>query len=146
MRSQRKSETVRKGSPYSHERAVHFVADFLGFNWDQIFVSLPSIYAPFNYKFSDKFVQENKLDYRIHSYDLGCTIGKEPKLIVEIGSIGDDSKHNPSHKQQLINDGIAKKNIEENHPDCLFFRINKEDALLKDYLEKLFFRKIKRSF
>ena len=144
-RSQFRSQTKKKGEPPSHYRAVHFVADFLGRYWDRIFLSLPAVYAPYNTVFTERYVTENKLQYRVHSYDLGCTIGSQPIAIVEIGDIGDDSKHNPTHKQQLINDGIAKKYIEEYFPYCRFYRINKDDAMLELHLKKLFFRYGERS-
>jgi hypothetical protein len=141
MIEQQRSKTFRKGSPESHEKAVHFVADFLNLNWDRIFLSLPSIYAPFRLVFTEKFIQENKLQYRIHEYDLAATFpDRIPIAIVEIGAVGDDSKHNAAHKQQLINDGIAKKFIEEYYPYCKFYRLNKDDCMLEPFLRKTFFK------
>jgi hypothetical protein len=141
MIEQQRSKTFRKGEPPSHEKAVHFVADFLGKYWDRIFLSLPAIYAPFNVVFTDMFVKENKLKYHIHSYDLAATVGnRTPIAIVEIGDIGDDTKHNPTHKQQLINDGIAKKFIQQYYPYCKFYRLNKDDSMIESFLIETFFR------
>jgi len=139
-RSQTRSGTFKKGEPDTHKKAVHHIADFLGLNWDRIFLSLPAVYAPYNVVFTNRYVEENKLQYRVHSYDLGCSVGNAPIMIVEVGDIGDDSKHNPSHKQQLINDGIAKKFIETYYPYCRFYRINKDDSMIDQHLRKLFFR------
>jgi hypothetical protein len=47
---------------------------------------------------------------------------------VEIGDVGDDSKHNPGHKSQLINDGVAKAHVEKYFPDAKYIKINKDDA------------------
>ncbi len=136
----RRSETFRRGEPPSHEKAVAFVVDFTMENWKRIFLTRPSFYAPYNYMFSDKFVKENKLQYYIHEYDFGALVGDDPQLVVEIGAVGDDSRHQLPHKSQLINDGIAEKNIRENHPYSRFLRINKEDAMDRDHLEHLLCR------
>src|SRR5580765_1724958 len=141
-RASRRSETFRRGSPDSHEDAVQFICDFIGRNMYDIFDHLVSVHAPLNLTFADKFRKENKglmKKYPAHSYDLGCMgYNKKytPMLIVEVGDIGDDSKHNLGHKDQLINDGIAKKFIEEYYPDCKFIRINKDDAMIETELIK----------
>lgn len=48
--------------------------------------------------------------------------------VIEVGDIGDDSKHNPGHKSQLINDGIAKAHIEKYMPNVKYVKINKDDC------------------
>src|SRR5215510_6200395 len=143
MTEKYRSQTLRKGEPEDHQKAVKFVSDFLGRYWDKIFHSLPSIYAPYGLSFPDRFVLANKLKYFVHAYDIGCTlygIRNNPIMIVEIGALGDNSKHNPAHKQQLINDGIAEKYIKENYPFCKFYRLNKDDSLIESFLVKTFFR------
>jgi|GEM_PF-6773793 len=138
-RAARRSETIRKGEPNSHKIPVKFICDFIGRNTYEIFDTLPEIHAPLKLRYTYKFISENKgleLKYPGHSYDIGCTVHKIPKLIIEIGDTGDDSKHNLGHKDQLINDGIAKKFIEEYYPACKFIRINKGDALDEFELKK----------
>ena len=139
-RSQTRSGTFKRGEPDSHKKAVLFIADFLGKYWDRIFLTLPAIHAPYHVKFTQEYIKDNKLQYDKHDYDLAALLGSAPIMIVEVGDIGDDSKHNPHSKQQLINDGIAKKYIEEYYPYCRFYRINKDDAMIEKHLIKLFFR------
>ena len=137
-RSARRSETIRKGSPDSHEDPVKYICDFIGRNMYQIFDQLVEVHAPFKTTWPVKFlIKEKWKKYPGHDYDIGCTVGrKTPVLIIEVGDVGDDSKHNLGHKEQLINDGIAKKYIEEYYPDCKFVRINKGDALIEHELKK----------
>jgi hypothetical protein len=109
-RSARRSETFRKGSPDSHEDPVKFICNFIGRNMYQIFDQLVEVHAPYKTYWQREFIRKEKWDkWPGHHYDIGCIAGKIPKLIIEVGDIGDDSKHNLGHKEQLINDGIAKK-------------------------------------
>jgi hypothetical protein len=139
-RSARRSETFRKGSPDSHENPVKFICDFIGRNMYQIFDQLVQVHAPFKTYWPREFIKKEKWDkWPGHHYDIGCTAGKIPKLIVEVGNIGDNSRH--SNKEQKINDGIAFKFIQEYYPECRFFRINKDDSMYEFYLKKLLWKK-----
>lgn len=143
-RAARRSETRKAGEPLSHKNAVTFICDFIGRNMYQIFDQLVAVHAPLKLRFTPKFIADNKgleKKYPGHAYDIGCTVNRLPVLVIEVGDIGDDTKHNLGHEDQLINDGIAKKFIEENYPDCKFIRINKDDSLLVHELKKLLWKK-----
>lgn len=138
MREKYRSETKRKGEPDSHHNAVVNIIWFLSSYWDKIFKEYPRIDAPYHVVFPEPWRHENNLDYAIHQYDIGVLVGNKLLMIIEVGGVGDDSKHQLPHKKQLINDGIAKRYIEEFYPSCLFYRINKEDAMIEDHLFELF--------
>lgn len=63
---------------------------------------------------------------------IGSTIIK----FIEIGDVGDDSKHQLPHKSQLINDGIAKAHVEQYYPDAKYMKLNKEDVFYRKWLFK----------
>lgn len=139
-RVQRRSEAFRPGPPDDHEAAVKFVGAFLIYQWFRVFPDYetpPTIHAPLNVVFEEDWAIENKVPYRLHSYDVGARGEYAPILIVEIGDIGDNTKHNPGHPSQLINDGIAKRYVEERIPGCRFYRINKDDAMDEHHLAKI---------
>jgi hypothetical protein len=128
MRTQRRSETFRKGEPTSHSEAVWEVCRFLekhGFGY----------YLEFKAKFDDSFVRLHKLKYYSHSYDITVWnyTNETIKMFIEVGDIGDDSRHNPGHKQQLINDGIAESYADWLHIPLV--RLNKEDCYYEWWLE-----------
>lgn len=68
-----------------------------------------------------------------HEFDIVVT---KIKYVVEIGDTGDDSKHNPGHKSQLINDGVAKAHVEDYIPGAKYVKINKDDSYYEDWVKK----------
>ena len=106
MRQQRQSETVKKGSGSSHDKAVANVARFLR-------KKEVETYTEWYETFNPKFNAYNKLraDYG-HSYDIVARKEKHhvaygPLYYIEI----DGEKHSKTNQQ--INDGIAEKYIKE---------------------------------
>jgi hypothetical protein len=136
MREQFRSNTQRKGEPQSHKDSAQSVTDIIHETDDfQVLQRHPIIF----------------LDGYIHEFDLVVFYVKKLKpdddsddslefykaLFVEIGDIGDDSRHNPGHKSQLINDGIAKAHVEKYYPKARYLKINKDDAFIKSHVLKL---------
>ncbi len=75
---------------------------------------------------------------KLAKMDIKKYLDTEVKIVVEIGNIGDDTKHNPGHKSQMINDGIAAANAQEIFPEAKFFRLNKDDCLHPKWLQEIF--------
>ena len=95
--------------------------------------------------FDEPFIQFHKLrknkqkTFFGHEYDLiAYNPGGYIEFVVELGDVGDDSKHNPGHKDQLINDGIAKDWVDTRLPLAKFVRINKDDSAHESYLREVF--------
>lgn len=130
------SEGIKKGEPRSHSSAVEHVAAFLrGRGW---------IVQPHTVRFSEEYKKEHKIKYDGHTYDIGFfSKMRKPKGgllirgLIEIGGIGDDTKH--SKKSQKINDGVAEEYARTYYPNALFVRLNKDDVFYNDWLEKELF-------
>src|ERR1041385_3532048 len=130
-RAQRLSETRKKGVPPSHDRAEANVRAFLVKYLRDI-----AIERKWKQNFDDAFIQFHQLHknkqktFFGHEYDLMVRdiVTGYPIFVIEIGDIGDDSKHNLGHEEQLINDGIAKNWIESRYPLTKFVRINKDET------------------
>jgi hypothetical protein len=118
MRQQRRSETFRGGEPPSHIAAAAIVSRFVEEYKQFIAKQRHVIEFPDGYK---------------HEYDI--VVGKITHVI-EIGDIGDDTKHQLPHKQQLINDGVAKSHIEDNLECVKYIKINKMDSFYKEWVKK----------
>jgi hypothetical protein len=122
-----RSDTIRKGEPQSHKDSCNEVERYCKSKGYQVC--------------RDWAVPvKNEKDY-YHEYDLAVfrtedfyKDDKEPVMIIEVGDIGDDSKHNPGHKQQVINDGIAQAFITRKYKKVQFFRLNKEDIFYESWL------------
>jgi hypothetical protein len=131
----RRSECNRSGEPDSHKDAARNVAVYLenrGF-----------VCKPYTVLFSEKYRKIHKISYPGHTYDIGVFVKMDKpknglliKGIIEIGDIGDDSKHNPGHKSQLINDGVAEKYARTVFPNIFFIRINKDDSWYPSWIQK----------
>lgn len=92
------------------------------------------IFEDWPQKFDEAFIAFHKLDksreFLGHEYDImvqDMTTGYA-KFVIEIGDIGDDSKHNPGHPTIMINDGINKSWIETRLPLCRYIKMNKNDC------------------
>ena len=98
MRYKTKSETTKRGSGETHDKAVTNVHNFILEQNNKI-----DVYKEWYLRFNAKFCAENNLraDYE-HSYDMTIKNGMKTYFI-EI----DGEKH--SKKGQQINDGIAEK-------------------------------------
>jgi len=116
MREQRRSETFKKGEPPSHKDSAQSVCDIVEEELEYLSTQRKTIVFPDGYK---------------HEFDI---VVSRITNFVEIGDVGDDSKHNPGHKSQLINDGVAKAHVEEYFPEARYVKINKDDAFYKDWV------------
>lgn len=133
---QYQSQGIKKGEPSSHAKAVEYVSSFLrGRGW---------IVGPHVVKFSEEYKKRHKIKYDGHTYDIGFFSkgrGRGGWLVIrgliEIGGIGDDTKH--AKKAQKINDGVAEEYARTYYPDALFKRLNKDDVFYNDWLEKELF-------
>lgn len=134
MREKYRSQTFRPGEAISHSAAVEHVSAFLrGRGW---------IVGPLNVRFSKEYKKAHKIKYDGHTYDVAFFSktragGQIIHGIIEIGGIGDDTKH--SKKTQKINDGIAEEFAKTRYPSILFRRLNKDDVFYNDWLEKELF-------
>lgn len=130
------SEGLKKGEPPSHIAAVEHVMSFLrGRGW---------IVQPHTVRFSEEYKKIHKIKYDGHTYDIGIfSKMRKPKNgllirgLIEIGGVGDDTKH--SKKQQKINDGVAEEYAKIRYPNILFARLNKDDVFHNEWLEKKLF-------
>src|ERR1041384_2088335 len=118
MRVQRRSETFRGGEPPSHVASANAIEDFMDENISYIVKQRRRVVFPDGY-----------------SHELDIIIGKITHF-VELGDVGDDSKHQLPHKQQLINDGVAKSHIEDNLECVKYIKINKMDSFYKEWVKK----------
>ncbi len=142
----RMSVMPKKGNPPSHDRAVDAVEDFIKTHPKT--KGLVSIEREWLQKFSTGFIKMHKMDkdkqrtFFGHSYDM---VVKDLFLnrvlyVIEVGDVGDDTKHNAAHPSQLIEDGLAEAWIEfyYNHLPK-FVRINKDDCFYPDKLQEKIF-------
>jgi len=131
MRVQRGSEGFRYGAPPDHERAVANVCRFLQGNGYEVTV-------PYRVLFYPLFVAKERLRYEFHEYDIAAWLlthyhlNDRPDIIVEV----DGERHFSGSKLVKINDGIARKFVQEYMPRCHFVRINKEDTPYDYYLQR----------
>lgn len=137
-----RSETKRGGVPESHDMAACKIywaiinyfqdskfqlliqVDKWTENFDATFIKYHHLSNP---KFSSR-------QFKGHEYDLIIRIGNKITHFIEIGDVGDDTRHNPGHKSQLINDGIAKSWVEYKYPHATYIKINKDDAEYSKFL------------
>jgi hypothetical protein len=116
MRQQRRSETFRKGEPDSHKDSAQSVCDIVEADPYYLSIQRKTIVFPDGYK---------------HEFDI---VVNRISHFVEIGDVGDDSKHQLPHKSQLINDGVAQAHVEEYFPESRYVKINKDDAFYKEWV------------
>lgn len=80
--------------------------------------------------FPAPFIIENQLEYVTHTFDMKSDwtfIEIDGDLDYNYGYVkGRKTKH--SHKQQMINDGIIKRFVEEYRPLCTLVRLKKEEV------------------
>jgi hypothetical protein len=128
LREQFRSNTFRGGEPPSHVNSSKAVTDLIN-------------------QHKGFFASERRLilfpDGHTHEYDIivymilddpeGGQIERKV-LFIEIGDIGDDSRHNPGHKEILINDGINKAHVEKYFPYARYLKINKDDAFIRSHV------------
>jgi hypothetical protein len=144
----RRSETFRKGEPDSHKDAVRNLAIYLqnhGINCRKDYPLKKGKYyheydlVGFVYNkevgliFNNSEFHDNE---KLLKWSTKKVIDFMIDIVVEVGDIGDDSKHNPGHKSQLIKDGIAERHAEESFPESSFFRINKDDSWYPSWIQK----------
>jgi hypothetical protein len=129
MRVQRKSEGYRYGEPDDHELGVQAVAEYLTYKHYQVKM-------PFNQHYSERFRKENigcpeGWSYDLAAWESGHIVDEDqPDIVAEV----DGKKHDKILHR--IQDGIAKKWIEETHPKCKFVRVRKEDCEYSTWLHK----------
>jgi len=116
MRQQRRSETFKKGEPPSHKKSAQAVCNTVETDIAYLTVQRKTITFPDGYR---------------HEFDI---VVSKITHFVEIGDVGDDSKHNPGHKSQLINDGVAKAHVEKYFPESRYVKINKDDAYYEQWV------------
>lgn len=112
----RRSECKRGGEPQSHKDSADAVCDIVAEHPQFVTVQRKTIIFPDGYK---------------HEFDV---VVAEITNLVEIGDVGDDSKHNMGHKSQMINDGIAQAHVEEYLPHVKYVKINKDDAFYSSWV------------
>lgn len=134
-----KSEAKRGGVPDSHKSAQKRVVNFIKQKIPGVIV-----YEDWPQKFDDAFITFHKLDrsrdFLGHEYDIMVQeiFTGYAKFVIEIGDVGDDSRHNPDHPNVLINDGINRNWIETRLPLCKYIKMNKDDTQYSDWIaEKL---------
>lgn len=108
---------MKTGEPVSHKDSANSVCNIVESDPDYLSYQRKTIVFPDGYR---------------HEFDI---VVSRITHFVEIGDVGDDSKHNPGHKSQLINDGVAKAHIEEYYPDSKYMKVNKDDAFYKDWVK-----------
>jgi hypothetical protein len=136
MREQFRSNTQRKGEPQSHKDSAQSVTDIIHETDDfQVLQRHPVLFLDgYGHEYDLLVFYVKKLNPDDDSDD---SIQFYKALFVEIGDIGDDSRHNPGHKSQLINDGIAKAHVEKYYPKARYLKINKDDAFIKSEVLRL---------
>lgn len=141
--NQYQSNLIKRGEPPSHAQACRFVGKHLrnvlklevSYKWDEYF--------------SLQWCKDEMLEYNMHRYDV-AGFGwmyhheLEPylqharlRVIVEVGDIGDDTRHNRSHMKVLINDGMNKKWINKKYGmGVAYYKIHKGDCSFPGHLRK----------
>lgn len=120
---QRQSETFRTGEPIDHYMAELVV---------KLYLETKEKYVELNrfVLFPTPFIIENMLEYASHTFDIYTDrvfIEIDGDLDYNYGYVkGRKTKH--SHKQQMINDGVVKRFIEEYRPLCTLVRLKKEEV------------------
>jgi len=139
------SQGFKKGEPPSHQQSVAFVKNFCCVWMDKIVpgadMMLIELHLPWRVVFPYDFRAKHKLKYNKHDYDIGFSSRYNPILVIEIGAIGDDTRH--SKIQQRINDGVAFDYLDEYYPHCRKYRFHKYDAMDENWLKKELFQEIK---
>jgi hypothetical protein len=120
--NQSRSNLPRRGEPPSHMDSAQAVCNFVN--------EIPGYTAKQRkeIKFPDGY--KHQFDIIVRNSDGKIT------HFVEVGDVGDDSKHQLPHKDQLINDGVAKAHVEEYYPSTKYLKINKEDCFHKYWVLK----------
>jgi hypothetical protein len=107
---------MKTGEPESHRDSANSVCNIVELDPEFLSVQRKTIVFPDGYR---------------HEFDI---VVSRITHFIEIGDVGDDSKHNPGHKSQLINDGVAQSHIEEYFPESKYVKINKDDAFYKEWV------------
>jgi hypothetical protein len=120
MREKYRSETFRKGEPDSHKIAANNVCNIvekipLFFCVQREVIAFPDGY-------------EHEFDIIIRHFEKGIT------HFAEIGYFGDDSRHQPGNKTQMIKDGIAFDHVSKEYPNARYVRINKNDTYYPSFV------------
>ena len=122
-----RSETFRKGEPQSHIDSAQIVCNFIDELNPPYFTNQRE-----DFEFPDGFKHQFDIIVRKTNDD-----NPEASVIthfVEIGDVGDDSKHQLPHKSQLINDGVAKSHVEIYYRSAKYLKINKGDSFYRMFV------------
>lgn len=123
MRERNRSATFRNGEPPSHVKAANNVC--IAVEKIPLFFCSQREVIPF----PDGY--EHEFDIVIRHMQKGIT------HFVEIGYFGDDSRHQPGNKSQMIKDGIAFDHVMTEYPQAKYIRLNKDDTYFEKYVRKM---------
>lgn len=136
MRQQRRSETFRNGEPQSHIDSANAICRYARSMKYDYRKDYPIKCCAYYHEYDIVLFKEKDLrmgfgytnDYLTTKVTSKHILDGLITHVIEVGDIGDDSKHNPGHKEQLIADAVAKYFAQIHFPQAKFVRINKDDC------------------